>query len=111
MSGPGNGSDGGNFGGGGGTPPFNCTNVSIKTNIISPDPNVLKTIHSGDILQVSLQTATGPLIAVTAKGKTLGAIFIKDPTSLIACINNGNSYKAEILNISGGDVQILITNR
>lgn len=111
MSGPSGDGNGGDFGGGGGTPAFNCSKVSIKTNIISPDAAVLATVSVGDILQVSLQTATGPLIATTSKGKVLGAIFAKDPTSLIGCINAGNSYKAEVLKISGGDVQILITNR
>lgn len=110
MSGPGNG-DGGNFGGGGGTPVFDCTSVSIKTNVISPDPAILATVNVGDTLSISLQTATGPLLAKTKKGKVLGSVFTKDPALLIKCINDGYTYKATILKISGGDVQILITNQ
>lgn len=110
MSGPNNG-DGGNFGGGGGTPAFDCTRVSIKTNIISPNATVIATVIVGDILEIQLQTVTGPLIAVTNSGGILGSVFTKDPTLLIKCINDGNLYKCSILSISGGDVQILITNR
>jgi hypothetical protein len=110
MSGPGNG-NGGNFGGGGGTPDFDCANVSIKTNVISPEHIVLDTVNVGDDLNISLQTATGPLLAKTKKGKILGSVFTKDPALLIKCINDGYTFKAAILKISGGDVQILITNQ
>jgi len=111
MSGPGNGGGNDFGGGGGGLPSFDCAKVSIKTNVISPDPTVLSTLVAGNLLDISLSTATGPLIAVTRSGNVLGAVFTKDPASLISCINGGYVYKATILSISGGDVQILITNR
>ena len=110
MSGS-SGGGGSDFGGGGGAPNFDCSKVSIKTNIISPDPTVLATISVKTELEVSLRTATGPLVALTDSGDTLGAIFTKDPALLINCINNGNSYKAVVLKITGGDVEILITNK
>lgn len=110
MSGPGGG-DGGDFGGGGGPSTFDCSKVSIKTNVISPDPAVLATISTKVTLNIALRTATGPLLALTSAGKLLGSVFTKDPTSLIKCINDGYEYKATILSITGGDVQILITNK
>ncbi len=110
MSGP-PGGGGSGFGGGGNAPTFDCSKVSIKTNIISPDPAVLATIAVREELDVRLMTATGPLIAVTTTGVTLGAIFTKDPALLINCINSGYSYKATVLKITGGDVEILITNK
>jgi hypothetical protein len=110
MSGPSN-SDNSNFGGGGGNTSFDCTKVSIKTNIISPDPTILATISVGIDLDIKLQTPTGPLIAVSKKGgSVLRAVFTQDPASLIECINKGYLYKATILVINGGDVQIIITN-
>lgn len=109
MSGsPGGG--GSSFGGGGGAA-FDCASVSIQTTIMSPDPIVLAGLSAGDVLNVSLRTATGPLIAVTASGDTLGVIFTTDLSTLIDCINNGYDYKATILRISGAECHILITNR
>ena len=102
-------SDSGNGFGGGGTPSLDCKNVSIKTTIVSPDPGILSTLSVGNILTLTLQTATGPLIAMTNNGNTLGAVFTTNPTLLINCINDGNFYEAEILKITGGNCEVLIT--
>ena len=110
MSGNGGDDGGGGFGGGGGTPSFDCSRVSIKTNITSPNPVVLVSVRKDDVLRVGLQTATGPLVAITDTNEILGPIFTRDPASLIDCINQGYNYQAKILSINGGDVQILITN-
>lgn len=105
----GNNGGGGNFGGGGGGASVSCQDISIKTSIISPDPAILAIINVDDILNISLRTNTGPLIATTNAGQILGAIFTTNPTLLIDCINQGYSYQATILSISGGDCQVLIT--
>ena len=106
----GNGDSGGNYGGGS-TTAFDCSKVSIKTNIISPNPIVLDSLNVGDYLDVVLQTTTGPLLAVTTTGEILGSIFTIDPASIISCINEGFSYQAQILKIDGGNVEVLITNK
>ena len=106
----GNDSSGGNFGGGGRTTGFDCSKVSIKTNVSSPNPSVLATLKVGDILKIEIRVPTGPLLAITQTNQVLGSVFTKDPAALIGCINDGNLYEAEILKISGGDVQIIITN-
>jgi hypothetical protein len=109
MSGSGSGGGGGNLGGGAGIPNFDCNNVSIKTNITSPNASILKTVVVGDFLDIELQSATGPLIAKTIKGKILGSVFITNPILLIECISNGHHYQARVLKIDGGECQILIT--
>jgi hypothetical protein len=111
MSGPGSSGGGGGtgFGGGRGGSSVDCQDISIKTSIVSPDPPVLATLSKGDLLAVTLRSATGPLIATTKRGKILGAVFTINPTLLIDCINQGFSYQAEILSISGGDCEVLIT--
>jgi hypothetical protein len=110
MSGPGDGGGGGGgFGGGGGGSTFDCENVSIKTSIISPDPKILATLAKKDILNITIRSVTGPLIASTITGNILGAVFTANPSLLIDCINKGHSYQAEILKIIGGDCDILIT--
>ncbi len=110
MSGS-NSGGGGNLGGGGGVPAQDCNDVSIKTNITSPNPAILKTLKVGDYLDIELLSATGPLVAKTIKGKILGSVFVTNPKLLIDCISKGYSYHAKILKIDGGDCQILITSK
>jgi hypothetical protein len=110
MSGSGH-SSGGNLGGGGGIPIADCKDISIKTNVTSPDPSVLKTVKVGDYLDIELQSPTGPLIAKTSLRKILGSIFTTNPKLLIDCISKGYSYHGRILIIDGADCQILITSK
>ena len=110
MSGTGP-SSGGNLGGGGGIPTADCKDISIKTNVTSPDPSVLKTVKVGDLLDIELQTSTGPIIALTSKKKILGSIFTTNPKLLIDCISKGFNYRGRILLIDGADCQILITSK
>lgn len=105
------GSGGGGSFGGGGMSDFDCNNVYINTTIMSPDPTVLATVSQGDILVVSLRSATGPLVAVTDVGGVLGTIATMELASLIKCISDGNAYKAKITEIIGGKVQILISRQ
>lgn len=108
MSGSGNSEGFG--GGGGGISSFDCRNISIKTSIMSPDPEVLASLKENDILSISLQTVTGPIIATTTSGRILGSVFITKLTDLINCLNEGHSFQAVILAISGGVCQILISS-
>lgn len=107
MSGGGNG--GGNEFGSNDTTSVDCQKISIKTSIVSPNPTVLSTVAVGDDLGVQLRSATGPLVAVTSGGNILGSIFTTNPSLLITCINQGYSYVAHVLSISGADCQVLIT--
>lgn len=109
MSG-GSGGSGSGFGsGGGGGTITDCQKVSIKTSVTSPNPAVLAILSVGDKLDITLQTATGPLIAVTNAGSVLGAVFTTKLSQLIECINKGYTYIATILEIDGGSCEILIT--
>jgi hypothetical protein len=103
------GSGGGSSYGGGGMSDFDCNNVYISTTVVSPDQVVLQTVKAGDILQVSLQSATGPVVVIANIGNVLGSIFHMDLAALIQCITDGNAYKALIQSITGGKVQVLIT--
>ena len=107
----GSGGSSGNLGGGGGIPVVDCKDISIKTNVISPDPSVLRTVKVGDFLNIELQSATGPLIAVTIKLEILGSIFTTNPRVLIDCIIDGYKYQGRILKLDGADCQIIITSK
>ena len=95
--------------GGGSNEKKNCDQISIRTNLASPVPAVLSTLKTGDILDIQLQGATGPLAAVDSLGNIAGTVLTIDPQLLINCINDGYSYQGRIISLSGADCQILIS--
>jgi hypothetical protein len=104
------GSGGGNYGGNSGTTK-DCQSLSIRTQLASPKQDVLNKLKIGDILEVVLTPPTGPVEAVTSAGEIAGAIFHMDIDSLIQCISNNHEYQAKVIEIKGGNCQILIKHK
>lgn len=61
----------------------NCADIVLKTQLASPDPDVIEDLGVGDILNIKLSSATGPLQAVTRDGLVAGAILSSNPALLI----------------------------
>ncbi|WP_113663994.1 hypothetical protein [Pedobacter nanyangensis] len=87
---------------------ISCEDLIIRTQLASPDPDVLVDIHAGDVLYVKLLNATGPIQAITMDGRVAGAILTSNPTQLINCISAGTEYQAKVFSINGGDCQITV---
>lgn len=85
-----------------------CTKVRFRTHLSSPVPEVVATLKVGDTLAVKYQPPRGPLYAQTEKGKKAGSIVTGEQVTLINCINNGYSYKAEVVKIAGGKCELQI---
>jgi hypothetical protein len=86
----------------------NCADIVLRTQLASPDPEVIEELGIGDILNIRLSSATGPLQAVTIDGIVAGAILSSNPALLINCINEGYEYIAKVLSVNGGDCQVSI---
>ncbi len=87
-----------------------CTTISIRTHVTSPNPAVLATISVGDILDISITPPSGPLVAATNTGAILGTVLTARLVDLVNCIKAGHSYQAEVTRITGADCEILITH-
>ena len=99
---------GGGDGGTGGPEADRCDIVSL-TNLNSPNAAVVGTLRSGDVLDVHLQV--GPprlLLAATAAGQVVGSITSAEMARLIACIQQGESYVADVLSVRGGICQVRV---
>jgi len=90
--------------------PKNCESLSIKTQLASPKPTVISKLKIGDFLTIDLTPPRGPVQAITGDGEIAGAILSPTIAQLIECINDGHIYKAKVLEIKGGNCQILITH-
>lgn len=98
---------GGGSGGGGGDDP--CA-ISHPAPINSPNPVVVSRLSIGDLLDVVL-TGTLPrrvLEVWRPAGGTAGSLTHRGHLALIRCIETGNRYQAEVIQITGGAVIVQI---
>lgn len=86
----------------------NCADIVLKTQLASPNPDIIEDLAIGDILNIKLSSATGPLHAVTMDNQVAGAILSSNPALLINCINEGYEFLAKVLSVNGGDCQVSI---
>lgn len=90
--------------------PKDCQLLSIKTQLASPKPAVIAKLNVGDILEVQLTPPAGPVQLITAGGEIAGAVLSPDVAKLIECIADDHEYHAKVLEIKGGNCQVLITH-
>jgi hypothetical protein len=91
------------------TPTPSCS--SIRTAPLnSPQPGVVSGLSINDRLYVYLDKATGRAILQVRDrtGAVAGSLTFLGHLGLIDCIEQGYSYEAVVLNISGGAIQLRI---
>lgn len=81
-----------------------------KTVLNSPNPTVITDLRVGNVLWVELEDAQSRrrLVVKTEVGDIAGAITSTRIADIIECIQKGFSYKAEVLAINAGRVEIEI---
>jgi hypothetical protein len=84
-----------------------CSLTTIRTQLFSPDPKVLKKITVGDNLNIQLANPSGPCVALY-KGNIAGTIISKDLMQLINCIKKGFQFIAVVRSLSGGSCAVTI---
>lgn len=94
-------------GGGGGGDPNPC-DIDNVTTLNSPNPAVLKTLKKGDILDVVLVTAPRRGLQAKKAADTAGSITFPQMGQVMACIDAGEIYHAEVISISGGQCQLRV---
>jgi hypothetical protein len=107
SSGPSSGGEG--YGGGSG-PRYTDCKLDIITHIATPNPAVIATLKVGDVLDVVLQAARGPVVLITKTKQQAGGILPDAIAELIQCISEGNNYQAKVIDKKGGNVQVRIKN-
>lgn len=105
---------GGGTGSGGGIGPgpnheYDCSKVSIYTNLNSPNPAVLNQLSVGTILAIEMEPQTGA-VAAYYNNQIAGTITHSSLIQLIKCLEEGYSYKATVTSLNGGSCTIHITN-
>jgi hypothetical protein len=105
-------SGGGGGGGGGFGPPdpgTNCQRLSFRTAVASPQPQAVAAITVGEELDVVLRPGGGgvpPAVEVRRRNGTVVGGLIDRVTELLRCLQQGFSFIAEVLSVSGGAVRV-----
>lgn len=82
-----------------------------ETTLNSPVPATIGNLKAGDVLSVSLER--GPPLRVvvrTASGLTAGSITGAKLPQIIACLEAGVSYKAEVVAVKAAAVRVRVSN-
>ncbi|MBS4064725.1 MAG: hypothetical protein KGZ74_09210 [Chitinophagaceae bacterium] len=92
------------------TSPKDCNTLKIYTQLASPDSLLVGKLKIGEILAIRLIPPTGPVHVLNNSGEIVGAILSKDVAKLIECISDGHEYRAKVLDIKGGNCQVIIAH-
>jgi hypothetical protein len=100
---------GGGGGGGGGNGGDPCTIIE-KTILNSPNATVVASLKSGNQLSVQLEkTPRQRVVVKDQSGQIAGAITSANLLQIIECLDGGYAYKATVLSVTGGKVEIEIS--
>ena len=102
---------GGSGGGGGfvGPDTIECDRLVINTQLSSPKPEVVVHLQKGVELAVSLEAYPGTTVVVARfNGAIAGGLASPETARLRRCIEQGTSYSATVIDITGGQVRIRV---
>lgn len=101
---------GGGSGGGGGIPdpPSDCARFTKDVVLSSPDPAVLPTLTSGQILKLEFEPDSNQRVIQAVTAADLVAGSVTGETSLRNCMVEGHQYVAEVLGVQGGSCRVRI---
>lgn len=87
-----------------------CLAVVISTQLSSPKDDVVSSLKVGDVLQVGVQTIGGNQTIVVAlyEGQVAGGITSPESNRLKQCMQEGNTYTAEVTEINAGQVKVKV---
>lgn len=103
---------GGSGGGGGGfvgPDTIECDRLVINTQLSSPKPEVVARLENGVELPVSLEAYPGTTVVVAMfNGVVAGGLASPETSRLRRCIEQGTSYSATVIDITGGQVRVRV---
>ncbi len=93
--------------GGGAVGPDPC-DIDKKTILNSPNPAVLRTLRVGDFLDVVIATQPRKILQAKKGVDTAGSITFPQMGQVIRCLEDGETFKAEVVSVSGGQCHVRV---
>lgn len=89
------------------TPPkSSCEKIAFRANVNSPQPGALANLQVGHVLNVKLQTVPTTAVVVEHAGVTVGALTGASVNELVNCLQNGYTYTASVVSLTGGNCTV-----
>lgn len=86
-----------------------CSALSFSTQIATPNPNLIVTIHVSEVLGIELVVMGGQqVVAVVKDTQLIGGLAGAVVSRLRDCINAGTRYRAIVTRVSGPLVVVRI---
>lgn len=86
---------------------MNCETVNFVTALLSSNPEILEALKIGDLLQVTRGEFS--VVVKTAGEEKVGSI-VAHATQLLACMESGHSFIAEVKEILDGVCRVQVTH-
>ena len=81
--------------------------ITERTVLNSPVPDVVADLQVGNILSIELETQPRDrVVAKTSSGLVAGGITSTRIADIIECLRKSIQYKAQVLSVTGGRVEI-----
>lgn len=82
--------------------------LRINTYLASPQAEAMEAMEVGSILAIHAVSATGPILAVSSNGETVGSIISREQIRLLKCLVKGVNFIAEVISINGAECRVQI---
>lgn len=102
------GSSGGGYGGGGGSE-TSCARLTFAAMLSSPKQQVVQMLSVGDALDVVLVAGATATVQVHFRGQVAGGLQHSLVLRLRDCLEQGVAFKAEVLTINNGQVNVRVS--
>jgi hypothetical protein len=88
-----------------------CTRLAKELILSSPQPQVIRSLRQGEILEIDFDAPPGDkvIVAKTQRGQIAGSVTGEQ--RLRTCMIEGYRYVAEVLSVSGGACRVQIRYR
>jgi len=87
-----------------------CSELTFNATVNSPKPTVLKALNTGLILELSV-TPGNTSIEVRYKNLSVGALTGNRIVRLIACIQSGFEFVAEVVSLADGHCVVRVREK
>lgn len=93
-----------------GSPPpsTSCATLRFDTQLASPKAAVVAQLSPGDILDVVFSQTNQQIVVAEWQGAEAGSIVDQRLTQLRNCLNQGEQFEAEVLQVGGGQVRVRV---
>ena len=90
-----------------------CGDLAFLTTLASPNPDEVDSIDVGDVLSVALIEVDDVTVigVLESGGAVIGSVVSGRLAELLACLQQGVTYGAEVKSVDGGAVRVRISAR